>query len=99
MASSEWWWEMQGRVPEGATVVPLLFATDKTQLTYHSGDQTIWPIYLTIGNLSHEARRSKKLNGFVMVGMLPIIRHQVSRDIRARTYHRAMGILLERKYF
>ena len=36
---------------EGATVSPIILASDKTKLTAHSGDKQAWPIYLTIGNI------------------------------------------------
>jgi hypothetical protein len=32
------WWETQNVVPEGGTVIPLLFGSDKTHLTNVSGE-------------------------------------------------------------
>jgi len=31
-------------------IVPLIFASDATQVTSHSGDGVAWPVYLGIGN-------------------------------------------------
>ena len=39
---------------QNATVISMLLVTDKTVLTKHVRDMTQWPVYLTIGNLSHE---------------------------------------------
>jgi hypothetical protein len=38
--TADWWWETQNLAPEGGTVIPLLFETDKTHLTNLSGDKT-----------------------------------------------------------
>jgi len=35
---------MQNVVPEGGTVIPLLFGSDKTHLTNFSGDKAAWPL-------------------------------------------------------
>ncbi|KAJ7159504.1 hypothetical protein C8R46DRAFT_906545 [Mycena filopes] len=51
MWTAEWWWEIQKLLPKGATLVPIILASDKTQLTRFSGDQQAWPVYLTIGNI------------------------------------------------
>jgi hypothetical protein len=28
--TAEWWWEAQQKLPEGATIVPIILASDKT---------------------------------------------------------------------
>ena len=100
MASAEWWWEMQERLPEGATLVPVLLSSDKTQLTNHSGDQASWPVYLTLGNFSHEARRSRKLDALVMVALMPILSQKTSRAPRSHVtvYHNSMKEILQRQF-
>ena len=35
--TGDWWWGAQDRIPEGGTVVPLLFGSDKTHLTIFRG--------------------------------------------------------------
>ena len=56
--TGDWWWETQKKLPNGATIVPLLLGTDKTLLTMLHSDQLVWPIYLTIGNLDAKTQRS-----------------------------------------
>jgi len=34
---ADWWWETQEQLPLGATVVLIILASDKTQLTQHTG--------------------------------------------------------------
>ncbi|KAJ6586558.1 hypothetical protein B0H10DRAFT_2168046 [Mycena sp. CBHHK59/15] len=58
MWTAQWWWNIQELPPRGSTLVPIIISTDKTQLTRFSGDQQAWPVYLTIGNIEKETRRS-----------------------------------------
>ncbi|KAJ7858828.1 hypothetical protein B0H14DRAFT_3085030 [Mycena olivaceomarginata] len=39
MWTADWWWEIQRLLPKGATLIPIILASDKTQLTRFSGDQ------------------------------------------------------------
>ncbi|KAJ6456801.1 hypothetical protein C8R47DRAFT_996166 [Mycena vitilis] len=68
MWTADWWWDIQELLPVGATLVPIIIATDKTQLTRFSGDQQAWPVYLTIGNIDMETRHGVMMDcadGFV----------------------------------
>ncbi|KAG1850657.1 hypothetical protein F4604DRAFT_1592754 [Suillus subluteus] len=56
MWTGDWWWEMQGRLPQGAVVAPVILASDKTSLLQLRGDQEVWPVYLSLGNISKDIR-------------------------------------------
>ncbi|KAI0758393.1 hypothetical protein BC629DRAFT_1295998 [Irpex lacteus] len=47
MWSGTWWYAAQARLPPGATLAPLIIATDKTHLTNFSGGKQAYPVYLT----------------------------------------------------
>ncbi|ESK83972.1 hypothetical protein Moror_7503 [Moniliophthora roreri MCA 2997] len=51
MWTGKWWELMQSRLPQSATIAPIIIATDKTQLTQFSGNKQAYPVYLTIGNI------------------------------------------------
>ncbi|GJF00252.1 hypothetical protein PsYK624_165340 [Phanerochaete sordida] len=72
MYTADWWWDLQSRLPAGATVAPIIVSSDKTKLSQFRGDQTAWPVYLTIGNLSKEVRRSSSMHGSILLGYLPV---------------------------
>ncbi|KAJ3489193.1 hypothetical protein NLI96_g2329 [Meripilus lineatus] len=44
----DWWNEVQEELPEGSTVVPVIFATDKTQVTQFNSSTSMYPLYMTI---------------------------------------------------
>ncbi|KIJ47005.1 hypothetical protein M422DRAFT_164529 [Sphaerobolus stellatus SS14] len=72
MWTAEWWWEMQERLPEGATIAPLIVFSDKTVLTQFIGDKQAWPVYLTIGNISKDIQNKPSKHAVVLLGYLPV---------------------------
>ena len=96
MHTADWWWRTQGEIPEGGTIIPILLATDKTMLSLHHGDESAWPIYVTIGNLDRGTRRNQTVPGSVLLGFLPVT-SEMADDSKARVYHAAMELILKRK--
>jgi hypothetical protein len=45
-----WWWH-PGAVWGRGSIIPVILASDKTNLSNFTGDKTAWPVYLTIGNI------------------------------------------------
>ncbi|KAL1669930.1 hypothetical protein GGF50DRAFT_43417, partial [Schizophyllum commune] len=102
MWTGEWWETIQDRLPKGATLAPLIIATDKTQLTNFSGGKTAYPVYLTIGNLPKAIRRKPSMHACVLIGYLPTekvldeqLTTQEARSRGARVFHESMRVLLE----
>lgn len=84
--TADWWWDLQIKLPLGATVVPLLVGIDKTILTQHQGDLASWPIYLTIGNLDSRTRRQQGRPALILIGFMPMLAG-VDRVTKAKVYH------------
>src|SRR6266576_3849817 len=59
-------------LPIGATLVPVLFASDVTHLTNFSGDGKVWPIYMSIGNIKSSPRNKSSNHSWVLVALLLI---------------------------
>ncbi|KAI9430686.1 hypothetical protein BJY52DRAFT_1090380, partial [Lactarius psammicola] len=55
MHTGKWWWSVQARNP-GATVIPIIISSDKTQLTLFRS-KSAYPVYLSIGNIPKDTRR------------------------------------------
>ncbi|KAG2339690.1 hypothetical protein BDR05DRAFT_977659 [Suillus weaverae] len=49
-------WEIQNQLPEGATIVPIIAASDKTPVTRHTGGLEMHPLFLTIRNIQADVR-------------------------------------------
>ncbi|THZ51318.1 hypothetical protein D6C86_10541 [Aureobasidium pullulans] len=91
MASGDWWWNKQVELSSrddgvGGTIVPIIIASDKTQLTLQSGDLAAHAVYMTVGNLNANARHSNKRPGSILLALLPILHHR-DHIQRARAFH------------
>ena len=56
----------------GATVAPVILATDKTQLTQFSGNRLAYPVYMTLGNIPRSIRRKPSQHACVLVAYLSV---------------------------
>ena len=89
---------LESRQP-GATIVPLIVSTDKTQLTIFGGKQA-YPVYMTIGNIPKEIRRKPSRHAQMLVGYIPMtklegIRNQAARrHAVANLFHFCLQIIL-----
>jgi hypothetical protein len=44
-------WDIHHQLPAAGTIVPVICTSDKSHLINFSGDQHVWPLYFTIGNI------------------------------------------------
>ena len=78
--------EALDRQREGATVIPVIIASDKTQLTL-IGNKTAYPVYITIGNLPKRIRSKPSRHGQILLAYLPTskLEHITNKAARRRT--------------
>ncbi|KAG1721620.1 uncharacterized protein EDB91DRAFT_1017225, partial [Suillus paluster] len=60
-------------LPDGATLVPVILSSDKTQLCQFQGDKTAYPVYLTIGNILKSIHCKPSFHTQKLIGYLPTI--------------------------
>ncbi|KAG1811740.1 uncharacterized protein BJ212DRAFT_1301779 [Suillus subaureus] len=100
MWTGDWWWEMQHRLPQGAVVVPMILALDKTSLSQFCGDQEVWPMYLTLGNISKDIHHQPSKHAAILIAYLPISELEYfTQDIHSvehyQLFHYCMAQVLE----
>ncbi|KAJ7812872.1 hypothetical protein B0H14DRAFT_3112207 [Mycena olivaceomarginata] len=70
------------------------------QLTRFSGDQQAWPVYLTIGNIEKETRRSPSSRATILIGYIPVTKLEIFSKAKRSTvthqlFHDCMRVILE----
>ncbi|TBU37260.1 hypothetical protein BD309DRAFT_995194 [Dichomitus squalens] len=100
--TGKWWWSTQKQLEQekpGATVVPVIISSDKTQLTTFR-NKTAYPIYMTLGNLPKDVRCKPSRRGQILLAYLPTFRllHIKNKAARRRTlanlFHTCMTRIL-----
>ncbi|RDX39856.1 hypothetical protein OH76DRAFT_1515212, partial [Lentinus brumalis] len=103
MHTGRWWWETQEKLEKekpGATIIPIIISSDKTQLTVF-GSKTAYPVYMTIGNLPKDIRRKPRRRRQILLAYLPSSRldHITSkaarRRVQANLFHTCMSTILK----
>ncbi|KAF8871399.1 hypothetical protein BD779DRAFT_1385540, partial [Infundibulicybe gibba] len=99
MWTADWWWDTQNKLPDGATIAPIILASDKTQLSQFQGDKKAWLVYLTIGNISKEIRQCPSAHATVLLGYLPVPKLDCYTDAACslagyRLFHYCMAQIL-----
>ncbi|KAG8756916.1 hypothetical protein FRC14_002533 [Serendipita sp. 396] len=96
--SGDWAWEIQGSLPPGATLIPILLGSDKAHLTEYSGDKSAWPLYLSIGNIRARICNKPSMKCWVLIAYIPIPTFKDPKPqhtaLQHRLFHQCLAIVL-----
>ncbi|KAG2124381.1 hypothetical protein DEU56DRAFT_873315 [Suillus clintonianus] len=84
-------------LPEGATIIPIILASDKTPVTRMSGGLEMHPVFLTIGNIQSEVRMKATAHAWSCVAFIPIPKFDVHGDfqtlLHTHLFHKCMDLI------
>ncbi|KAG2115030.1 hypothetical protein DEU56DRAFT_874260 [Suillus clintonianus] len=90
-------WEIQDQLPEGATIVLIIAASDKTPVTRHTGGLEMHPLFLTIGNIQADVRMKATSHAWRCTAFMPIPTFVVNSDfqtlLRSRLWHKCVDLV------
>src|SRR5256884_9044446 len=87
-----WWKNTEGSLPTGAKLLSIILYSDVTT-TDSLGKNQLHPIYLSIGNIPTWCRN--KPDAKQLLGYLPIIESNISKNLVRKTFHDSLRHLLE----
>ncbi|KAG1899559.1 uncharacterized protein F5891DRAFT_953656 [Suillus fuscotomentosus] len=76
---------MQKVLPDGATIAPIILASDKTLLSQFQGDKSVWPVYMSIATV---------LLGYLPTGKLDCFTPDACSLAGHQLFHHYMRLLL-----
>ncbi|EGO05155.1 hypothetical protein SERLA73DRAFT_68786 [Serpula lacrymans var. lacrymans S7.3] len=86
--------ELQNNYPEGATMMPIILASDKTGVMRVTGNLDMHPTFLTIGNIALDVRMKATLQAWRCVAFIPTPKFNVHPDfqgiLHAHLWHKCM---------
>jgi len=97
--TADTWWDLQGKYPEGATIIPIQWMSDKTHLSQQRGDRYVHACYVSILNISKEVRRQTNRPATLPVALVPVLKDsggldsEAFLDLKRRIYHDSMDVI------
>ncbi|KAI5991668.1 hypothetical protein F5J12DRAFT_786314 [Pisolithus orientalis] len=91
---------IQDTLPEGATIIPIIAASDKMPVMKHTGNLEMHPLFLTIANIDSDIHMKATAHAWHCVAFMLIIKFNVHPDyqtiLQAQLWHRCIDIVMER---
>ncbi|KIO11448.1 hypothetical protein M404DRAFT_126753 [Pisolithus tinctorius Marx 270] len=91
---------IQDTLPDGATLVPVIAASDKTPITRYMGGLEMHPLFLTIANIDADVRMKATAHAWRCVAFVPVVKFEVHSDyqtiLQSRLWHKCVDIVTEK---
>ena len=88
---------MQDQLPAGATIVPIVLASDKAPVTRMTGNIKMHPLFLTIANINSKVRMKATSHAWACVAYTPTPEFLTHPDfhsvLEARVWHHCVDIV------
>ncbi|KAF8837316.1 hypothetical protein BDN67DRAFT_991809 [Paxillus ammoniavirescens] len=89
--------DIQDKLPTGATIVPIIAASDKTPVTRHTGGLEMHPLFITIGNIDSDIRMKATAHAWQCVAFIPTPKFETHPDyqtiLQTRLWHKCVDLV------
>ncbi|KAF8552698.1 hypothetical protein OG21DRAFT_1486019 [Imleria badia] len=98
--SSDGAWELQKKIPVGATLCGVILSSDKMHITNICGGRIGYPLLISLANIKMDARNKAAAHGFLLLALLLIVKfvHDTPRMqsvLAAHLFHHCLDIILK----
>ena len=84
-------------MPPGATIVPIIAASDKTPVTRQTGGLELHPLFLTVGNIDSDIRMKATSHAWRCIAFMPIAKFETHKDyqtlLQSRIWHKCVDVV------
>ncbi|KAG2355692.1 hypothetical protein BDR07DRAFT_1453684 [Suillus spraguei] len=88
--------DIQDQLPPGATIVPIIPASDKTPVTHQTGALEMHPMFLTTANIHSDIRMKATTHTWSCMAYMPILQFVCHPDfLQACVWHQCADIVCE----
>ena len=81
----------------GATIIPIIAASDKTPVTRQTGGLEMHPLFITIGNIDSDVRMKATSHTWQCIAFMPILKFTTHPDyqtiLQSCVWHRCIDIV------
>ncbi|KAF8833527.1 hypothetical protein BDN67DRAFT_916778 [Paxillus ammoniavirescens] len=88
---------IQDNLPEGATIVPIIAASDKTPVTQHTGGLEMNPLFLTRGNIDLDIHMKASAHVWCCITFMPIPKFETHPNyqtiLQTRVWHKCADLV------
>ncbi|KAI6007529.1 hypothetical protein F5J12DRAFT_905461 [Pisolithus orientalis] len=74
--------DIQVQLPQGATITPIIIASDKTPVTRHTGGLEMHPVFIMIGNIQSDVRMQASSHAWRCIAFMPVPVFEVHPDFQ-----------------
>ncbi|KAI6004788.1 hypothetical protein EDD15DRAFT_2155273, partial [Pisolithus albus] len=102
---SEWMsgdvaWQMQSKLPPGATLCGVILSSDKTHITNMCSGKVAHPLLISLANIKMAVRNKASSHAFLLNALMPVIEfihpvHRICSVLEARLFHECRDIVLQ----
>ncbi|KAG2036691.1 hypothetical protein BDR03DRAFT_934343 [Suillus americanus] len=87
----------QDQLPKGATIMPIIAASDKTPVTRQMGGLEMHPLFLTISNIDSDIRMKATSHAWQYVAYIPIPKFETRSDyhtiLKLHVWHKCVDLV------
>ncbi|KAG1720320.1 hypothetical protein EDD22DRAFT_962866 [Suillus occidentalis] len=91
--------DIQDQLPPGATIIPIVLASDKTPVTRQSGGLEMHPMFITTANIRSDIRMKATAHAWSCIAYMPIPQFVCHPDfcslLQACVWHQCVDIVCE----
>lgn len=80
----------QATLLKNGTLILIILASDKTHFSQFSGNKKLWPVYMTVGNISSDVHNKPTSQAWIPIAFLSKEPVRVERHATMSTYAQGM---------